>query len=166
MSEVTEDPDRTPTPSLLRNFVSFIGIIIAAAAITSFVLLFLLEMTGHNENPYSVLVTYIFVPSILVFGLAVMLLGALIERRRRLSRAPGDLSKYPVLDLNDPRRRRSRNRGRYGFRFACSPIRIYSRARARDTRRRSSTGGSTLLRRNRQVGSPPAAADRFELSQP
>jgi nitrate/TMAO reductase-like tetraheme cytochrome c subunit len=95
------------TPNLLRNFISFIGLLIATAAITSFGLLFLLEMTGANENPYSVLVTYILVPSILVFGLFVTFVGVLIERRRRLTRAPGEFGKYPILDLNDPRRRRS-----------------------------------------------------------
>jgi nitrate/TMAO reductase-like tetraheme cytochrome c subunit len=107
MSEPIETSDPHVPPNLLRNFISFVGIIIAAAAITSFFLLFLLEMTGKNENPYSVLVTYILVPSILMVGLVVALAGAIIERRRRRSRSPGEVAKYPVLDLNDPHRRRT-----------------------------------------------------------
>jgi nitrate/TMAO reductase-like tetraheme cytochrome c subunit len=93
-------------PSLLRNYVSFIGLGIAGAAFTSFVLLFLVEITGKNDNPYSDLITYIFVPSILGFGLVVALIGALLERRRRFGMSAEEIGKYPILDLNDPRRRR------------------------------------------------------------
>lgn len=94
-------------PGLFRNYISFIGFAIAAAAFTSFVLLFLIELSGGTENPYTDLVTFIFVPSVLVFGLAVAMLGAFIERRRRRGRAPDEIAAYPVIDLNDPRRRRS-----------------------------------------------------------
>lgn len=95
------------TPGLLNNYISFVGLAIGAAAFTSFALLFLVEVIAGSENPYSDLVIFIFIPSVLVFGLVITLAGALIERRRRLSRAPGDIKRYPTLDLNDPRRRRT-----------------------------------------------------------
>ncbi|MFZ1702235.1 MAG: NapC/NirT family cytochrome c [Pyrinomonadaceae bacterium] len=101
-------PSKTPRiPGLLRNYISFIGIAIAAAGLTSFLLLLLMELSGSTENPYTDLITFIFVPSIIIFGMAVAALGALIERRRRRGMSPGDISSYPVLDLNDPSRRRS-----------------------------------------------------------
>ena len=112
MSEETpnrsnEDEPKVKAPSLLRNYISFAGIAIAAASLTSIVLLILMELSGGTENPYTDLITFIFVPSILVFGLFVALVGALIERRRRRNNPGDSIAPYPVLDLNDPRRRRS-----------------------------------------------------------
>jgi len=91
---------------LFRNLISFVGIAIVAAALTSIILLFLIELTADERNPYSVLVTYILLPAVLAFGLVLVFFGAWLERRRR-RRSPGTKMKdYPVLDLNDPRRRR------------------------------------------------------------
>ena len=39
---------------LLRNYVSFVGIAIIAASLTSILLLFILEITGGEGNPYTV----------------------------------------------------------------------------------------------------------------
>ena len=102
-----ETPQPVKAPSLFRNYISFAGFAIAAASLTSIALLILLEFYSQFENPYTDLVTFIFVPSILVFGLVVAFAGALIERRRRRHIAPEDLKPFPILDLNDPRRRRS-----------------------------------------------------------
>lgn len=99
-------PPKT-TPSLFRNYVSFIGFAIAAASLTSIALLILLEFYSQFDNPYTDLITFIFVPSILVFGLFVAFAGALLERRRRRHIAPEDLKAFPILDLNDPRRRQT-----------------------------------------------------------
>src|SRR5437868_402260 len=108
-SQTTMDdamPPRAPRTNLLRNWISFIGVSIFAAGLTSFVLLFLVQFSGGVENPYSDLVTYIFVPSVMGFGLAVAGLGTLIERRRRRYRAHDEVPAYPIIDLNDATRRR------------------------------------------------------------
>ena len=94
------------TPSLMRNYISFVGMAIAAASLTSIVLLLLVGL-GGIENPYTDLITFIFVPSILGFGLFIILVGVLYERRRRRHLTHDEIAAYPVLDLNDPRRRRS-----------------------------------------------------------
>jgi nitrate/TMAO reductase-like tetraheme cytochrome c subunit len=99
--------EQSRTPGLLRNYVSFLGIAICAASLTSFVLLLLVEYTGGTENPYADLITYIFVPSILIFGIFVILIGALLERRRRRRDGGAAIAPYPILDLNNPRRRRT-----------------------------------------------------------
>jgi hypothetical protein len=104
--ETENEKEARKTPSLYHNYISFGGTAIAAAAVTCIVLLFLLEMTGEAHNPYLELFTYILFPSILVFGLFIVLLGILIERRRRRKLSPEEIAAYPVLDLNDPRRRR------------------------------------------------------------
>src|SRR5215217_4168484 len=93
-------------PSLFRNYISFTGAAVVAASLTSIVLLFLIELTAADTNPYLGILTYIILPGFLVFGLCVILLGMWRERRRR-RRSPASIAAYPVLDLNDPRRRRN-----------------------------------------------------------
>jgi nitrate/TMAO reductase-like tetraheme cytochrome c subunit len=104
-TEVTIDTH--PTPSLLRNYVSFVGVALAAASLTSFALLVLIELTSGDDNPYTVLVTYILLPGVLIFGLLLIFVGMMWERRRRRLDPDAHIRPYPVLDLNDPARRRS-----------------------------------------------------------
>ena len=103
-----DDPKpKRRVPGLLHNWISFIGIAIAVTSLTCIVLLILIEMSGTTENPYTDLITFIFFPSILAFGLFVILAGVLLERRRRRNRSPEDIAAYPIIDFNDPQRRRT-----------------------------------------------------------
>ena len=98
------------TPSLFRNYLSFAGAAIAAAGFVSIVLMLLLEFLGGDRaghNPYTAIFTYILFPSVMGLGLTVALLGMLWERRRRRRMKPDEIGRYPVIDLNDPRRRRT-----------------------------------------------------------
>lgn len=95
------------SPSLMRNYISFAGFALVSASLTSFLLLLMIEFSSGSDNPYTDLVTFILVPSVLLFGLFIVLIGALYERRRRRTMSVDDISAYPILDLNDPRRRRS-----------------------------------------------------------
>ena len=94
------------TPSLFRNLISLAGTAIVIAALLSIIFLFLVELSATNENPYIGIFTYIVFPGILIFGLAVVFVGALIERRKRRRMVPDEIGAYPLIDLNDPRRRR------------------------------------------------------------
>jgi hypothetical protein len=105
MSEVEQGKPKPP--SLFRNYISFVGAAIASASLVSFVLLFLVEMTSRQENPYLGILTYIVFPSILFFGLVIVFLGRFLERRRRHKATPTEIAAYPRLDLNDPRARRA-----------------------------------------------------------
>src|SRR3954469_4744392 len=108
--EETQGASEPKAPSLLRNYVSFVGGAIAAAGFVSVLLMLLLEFMGgerEDHNPYAGIFTYILFPSVMVFGLAVALAGMMWERRRRHRMKPDEIGRYPVLDLNDPRRRRS-----------------------------------------------------------
>jgi hypothetical protein len=95
------------TPTLFRNYISFVGAAITIASLVSVFLLFMIEITGTVENPYLGIFTYIIFPSILMFGLFVLFLGAFLERRRRLRRPDWEIAEYPKLDLNDPKARRA-----------------------------------------------------------
>ena len=94
-------------PSLFRNYISFVGAAIVIASLASVLLLFFIEITSTVENPYVGILTYIIFPSILMFGLFVVALGMILERRRRRRVAPDDITAYPKLDLNDPHARRA-----------------------------------------------------------
>ncbi|HJZ79230.1 MAG TPA: NapC/NirT family cytochrome c [Pyrinomonadaceae bacterium] len=94
-------------PSLFRNYISMVGAAIVIASFVSVVLLFLIEITSRAENPYLGILTYIIFPSILIFGIVVVIAGRMIERRRRHRAAPSEVAAYPRLDLNDPRARRA-----------------------------------------------------------
>lgn len=101
-----EQRDPKP-PSLLRNYISMVGGAIVIASLVSVCLLFLIEITSKAENPYLGLLTYIILPSIMIFGIVVVLVGRMIERRRRHRAAPDDVAAYPRLDLNDPGSRKA-----------------------------------------------------------
>ena len=105
MSEA--EPTNQKPPSLFRNYISFVGAAIASASLVSVVLLFLVEITSKQENPYLGILTYIVFPSILIFGLFIVLLGRVLERRRRHKASPADIAAYPKLDLNEPHARRA-----------------------------------------------------------
>ena len=93
-------------PRLFRNYISFIGAAIVVASFSSIVLLFLLEVTGASNNPYLGIFTYLLFPAFLIFGLFVILVGMLRERRRRRRLSRSEIAAYPKLDLNDARSRR------------------------------------------------------------
>jgi len=105
MSEATLPGDRPAR--LFRNLISFVGAAIMFASLTSILFLFVIELTGSTTNPYLGIFTYIIFPAILVFGIILVLIGLLWERRRRRKLTPAEMAAFPVLDLNDPRRRRS-----------------------------------------------------------
>jgi len=101
-----EQPVLKP-PSLFRNYISFIGAAIVIASLASDILLFFIEVTSTVENPYVGILTFIVIPSVMMFGLFVVVVGMILERRRRRRVAPSAITPYPKLDLNDPHARRA-----------------------------------------------------------
>ena len=92
---------------LYRNLTSLVGATIVVASITSILLLFLIELIGTRHKPYLGIFTYIIFPAVMLMGLAIVVFGVLLERRRRHKADSSDPPFYPTIDLNDPRRRRS-----------------------------------------------------------
>ncbi|HTB84612.1 MAG TPA: NapC/NirT family cytochrome c [Candidatus Sulfotelmatobacter sp.] len=91
------------TPSVFRNWISFIGMVVGLGALFAFLLLFVLDAISHFANPYVSLLTYMGVPGFLIGGIALMFFGAWWERRRR---AKGTGPASLQIDLNRPRDRR------------------------------------------------------------
>jgi hypothetical protein len=94
-------------PSLARNWISMVGALIALVALANIAFLVFADVGTDHANPYVGILAYVIVPGVMVFGLAVFIVGMLLERRRRRRSAPGDIPTYPRIDLNDPRTRRT-----------------------------------------------------------
>lgn len=93
-------------PSIFFNTISLIGASIATISFVLIVFLFVLEVFSHGEKPYMGILTFIVLPTLLVVGVAVIMIGMILERRRRLK--TGDVSTHlPSVDLNNPKHRKT-----------------------------------------------------------
>jgi len=92
--------------SLIRNYVSFVGLVIVFTMLACILLLFLIDLTQRSENPYFGIVTYVLLPGVLILGIVVVIVGMILERRRRRLSPSSELGRYPTIDFNDARQRR------------------------------------------------------------
>ena len=108
---MTEDTQRDPlrdhppvSQNLIRNPISLIGLALAAVAFVNIVLLILIDLLAAHPSPYIGILAYMVAPSIMVFGLILIPIGMVVERRRRL-RHVGVPFHFARLDLNNPAQR-------------------------------------------------------------
>ena len=93
------------TSHLTRNPVSTIGAFIATVSALLFAVGFVGSLLGMEGSPYIGIVFFLFVPGLFVFGLLLIPLGMLIERRRRRRVGAGVPFVWPRLDFNEARMR-------------------------------------------------------------
>lgn len=93
-------------PSLIHNRISLIGEAIAALVVANLLFLFLLASLGIQQNPYVGILAYLILPLVALFGLILIPIGMLHERRRRRKQLPGEIPRYPRIDLNTTTGRR------------------------------------------------------------
>src|SRR5208283_3719855 len=108
---MTEDTQRDPlrdhppvSQHLIRNPISLIGLALAGVAFANIVLLVLIDLLANHPSPYIGNLAYMVAPGILVFGLILIPIGMIVERRRRL-RTVGVPFHFARLDLNNPAQR-------------------------------------------------------------
>ena len=103
----SEQKAHTPTkvPSLIQNWISLLGIILAACSFFAVACLITIDFYAGFSNPYMGILTYLIAPSFLSAGLLLILAGVLLERRRRRKLAPGEIPRHPRIDFNVPRQR-------------------------------------------------------------
>jgi hypothetical protein len=108
MAEDTpKDPLRDHPPvskGLIKNPISLIGIAFASVAFANIVFLVIIDLLANHPSPYVGILAYMVAPAFLVFGLILIPLGMMWERRRRL-RAVGVPFHFARLDLNNPAQR-------------------------------------------------------------
>jgi nitrate/TMAO reductase-like tetraheme cytochrome c subunit len=86
---------------LLRNPFSLAGVALAIVSIANIFIFFLIDQIATKASPYVGILAYMVSPGFLILGLLLMLVGVLIERRKKV--APTAF--YPRIDLNDPTQR-------------------------------------------------------------
>jgi len=91
-------------PSLLRNWMSLMGLVVGIGALFSFFLLFMLDALAAASNPYVGIFTFCVVPAFLISGIALTTLGVWRERRKR-QREKRDVPSLQI-DLTKARDRR------------------------------------------------------------
>ena len=91
---------------LYRNLVSLIGALLAVVFLLCILFLGPFEVLSGHSNPYFGIFTFIVFPALMLFGVLLIPIGMLVERRRRRSRSPSEIPPFPRIDLNLPRHRR------------------------------------------------------------
>src|SRR5512140_823943 len=98
------DPRKIP---LIRSPLSVAGMVLTTISAVVFIIVFLADLFGWHSNPYVGIIFFLILPGVFLCGLAMIPLGAWIERRRRhRGLAPSEF-RWPKLDLNDPAQRRT-----------------------------------------------------------
>lgn len=98
--------DTPKMPSLFRNVISVIGGLIALVSIINILFLVFASLTTEDASPYLGILAWMILPGVMVFGLALVFLGAALERRRRRKLAPDVIPEFPRIDLNLPKHRK------------------------------------------------------------
>jgi nitrate/TMAO reductase-like tetraheme cytochrome c subunit len=91
---------------LINNKISLVGMALAVVALANIIFLFLVDLVSTQSSPYIGILAYMIMPGILIFGLVLMVVGMILERRRRARGLP-DPTKFPRIDLNNPEQRSS-----------------------------------------------------------
>ncbi len=93
--------------SRFRNWLSLAGMVLSVAAMGAFVLLFLMDIFAEHANPYMGILAYVVSPMFFFMGVALILLGYILETRRL---AKGGVARDTALrlqiDLSSKRDRR------------------------------------------------------------
>lgn len=85
---------------LIHNITSLLGIVMAGFGFIAGTALIIIDFQNHFDNPYIGIFTYMIIPGILTGGLFLILIGVLLERRRR-RKGDAQLDHLPVINLND-----------------------------------------------------------------
>jgi nitrate/TMAO reductase-like tetraheme cytochrome c subunit len=91
---------------LIKNPLSMVGLALAVVAFANILFLILVNIISTNANPYMGVLAYMVMPAFLVLGLLLVVVGILLERRRR-TKGLSDASRLPKIDLNNPKQRSS-----------------------------------------------------------
>lgn len=91
-------------PQKFYNPITLIGAAIASISFGLILFLTVLDLFGDDTKPYMGILTYIILPVLLIAGLLLIAYGYIRERKREKA---GKFRRmvFPVIDLNDPKKR-------------------------------------------------------------
>lgn len=91
-------------PRIFYNKISLFGVAIAGVGLFIFLFLFAILLVRGEGASYAGLVIFILVPSILVFGIILVVAGAVVQWVSK-KRHKGDISDLLIINLGNPRHR-------------------------------------------------------------
>src|SRR5262245_31960873 len=97
-----------------QNWLSWAGMVLAAAALFAFVFLFAIDLLAPVKNPYVGILAYVVAPFFFLFGLALILLGAILHKREE-RRAAKVEKKHRILQIDLSRKRDRRILALFAF---------------------------------------------------
>jgi nitrate/TMAO reductase-like tetraheme cytochrome c subunit len=100
----TPPADSPSIKRLFRNYISLIGLALAAVSLANIIFLFLIDVISKRPSPYIGIFAYMVMPAFLILGLVLIVSGMWMQRQRHLRGVAG-LPRFPVLDLNNPKQR-------------------------------------------------------------
>ena len=104
------DAEKTPPPQvepwhrsrmLMRNPISLAGLALSIIGLANIFLFVLIDFIAVKPSPYIGILAYMVSPAFLVLGLVMMIVGVLLERKKKVE----PTAFYPRIDLNDPAQR-------------------------------------------------------------
>ncbi|OGU58829.1 MAG: hypothetical protein A2X64_09475 [Ignavibacteria bacterium GWF2_33_9] len=90
-------------PIFFYNPISITGSIISVFAFLAFIILTIIEFIATETGAYTGIITFVGMPSILLFGILLIIIGSFRENRRLLKVEVAPEEKLPVIDLNNPK---------------------------------------------------------------
>lgn len=93
---------RRKLPASFYNLTTLVGLVIAGVSFGLILFLLVLEIFSGTEKPYMGIIAFIFLPTIMLGGLAIAAIGVWREHRRRRIGGPTE-HHLPIIDLNNPR---------------------------------------------------------------
>src|SRR5215467_2332412 len=114
MPEATSATEPRSFRRHFQNWISWAGMVLAAAALFAFVLLFAIDLFAPAKNPYIGVLAYVVAPFFFLLGLALTLLGAILHKREE-RRAAKVEQKRRVLQIDLSRKRDRRILALFAF---------------------------------------------------
>ena len=94
--------------AMTRNTISLVGTALVVGSLTLILSLIAVELLGLRGGAYLGIVTFVLLPAVLLVGLILIPIGIRRERRRvAAGQAGGEGFRFPVLDMNNERTRKS-----------------------------------------------------------
>jgi nitrate/TMAO reductase-like tetraheme cytochrome c subunit len=100
-------PSLSIRSSLLGNWISLAGLVVAGGGLFSFLLLFALDAVAPSGNPYIGVLAYLISPAFLALGFVLMAIGLVMHRRRQRRLETARSKPLLMVDLSQPRDRRN-----------------------------------------------------------
>lgn len=89
---------------LLLNPISLAGSVIALVSLANIAFLFVIDLISTTPSPYIGILAYMVMPAFLILGLGLMLLGLILQRRKKREEGE-EIPHFPILNLNDAHQR-------------------------------------------------------------